>query len=77
MAERKAEPLQNLIASFRSLQLSVVSSLAQKICSVKSKSSSLDARITGDLMLVENSLPRAQIVLSCESKHDKIPLDRG
>ena len=42
MAERKEDPLQILKGNFRSLQLKTVSSLAQKIHSVKSKSKLAD-----------------------------------
>ena len=63
--------------NFRSLQLETVSSLAQKIHSVKSKSklvdSSLDIGITGGFMPIETGHPQAQILLSCGHKRGKIP----
>ena len=34
---------------------------------------SLKDRITGDFMLVGTPQPHAEIVLSCDFKHDKIP----
>lgn len=77
MAERKEEPLQALKGDFRSLQLknSVEFSIEDSLRQAKSKliAFSLEIGITSTFIPVETSHPRAQILLSCDSKRGKIP----